>query len=135
MISVSERNGADGPQSEDERSVSTTLDYQLPFHVDQVWNMLPYAVPRSKGASNQGNPVPGGGYRYTFSTGMSLLTYGFNVYIDLFPNPHGTHMRVTPTMKFGLVDWGEGREVAASLHYHLSNMLQIQSNQGRGPVR
>ena len=115
--------------------MAKAFDYQLPFHINQVWNMLPYAVPRTKGASNQGNLVPGGGYRYTFSTGMSLLTYGLHVYIDLFPHPQGTHMRVAPNMKFGIADWGEGREVAASLHYHLSNMLQIQSNPGHGQGR
>lgn len=114
------------------RSVADSFDYQLPFHMNQVWNMLPHAVQRTKGSSNQGNPLPGGGYRYTFSTGMSLLTYGFNVYIDLFPHPQGTHMRVSPSMKFGIVDWGEGREVAASLHDHLFNMLRLQGGQG-GP--
>ncbi|ADH65462.1 Uncharacterised protein [Nocardiopsis dassonvillei] len=31
--------------------------------------------------------MPGAGYRYAFSTGMSLLTRGFNVYVDLFPIP------------------------------------------------
>jgi hypothetical protein len=112
--------------------VATTFDYQLPFHIDQVWNMLPHSVSRTKGASGPGNPVPGAGYRYAFSTGMSLLTWGFNVYVDLFPHPRGTHMRVTPSMKFGIVDWGEGSEVAASLHHHLGNMLQIQVNQGYG---
>lgn len=115
--------------------MATTFDYQLPFHINQVWNMLPYSVPRAKGASNPGNPVPGGGYRYAFSTGMSLLTWGFDVYIDLFPHPQGTHMMVTPNMKLGLIDWGEGREVATSLHYHLTNMLHIQSSQGHGQGR
>lgn len=112
--------------------MSGTIDYQLPFPMDQVWNMLPHAVQRTKGASNQGNPLPGGGYRYTFSTGFNLLSYGQNVYIDLSPHPQGTHMRVSTNLKFGLIDWGEGREIAASLFFHLSNMLQLQGGQG-GP--
>ncbi|WP_306369029.1 hypothetical protein, partial [Nocardiopsis sp. CC223A] len=107
-------------------------DYQLPFHMNQVWSMLPHAVRRTRGASNQGNPLPGG-YRYTFSTGFTMLTYGQNVYVDLFPHPQGTHMRVSPKLKFGLTDWGEGREIAASLHDHLLNMLRHQGGRAPGP--
>ncbi|CAL9514074.1 hypothetical protein SUDANB121_03718 [Nocardiopsis dassonvillei] len=112
--------------------MASSYDYQLPFHMNQVWNMLPHAVRRTRGASNQGNPMPGGGYRYTFSTGFNMLTYGQNVYIDLSPHPQGTHMRVSPNLKFGLVDWGEGREIAASLYDHLLNMLRHQGGQAPG---
>ncbi|MFL1429776.1 MULTISPECIES: hypothetical protein [unclassified Nocardiopsis] len=113
--------------------MANSYDYQLPFHIDQVWGMLPHAVRRAKGASNQGNPLPDGGYRYTFSTSFSLLSYGQNVYIDLSPHPQGTHMRVAPNLKFGLFDWGEGSEIAASLFFHLSGMLQQQHGQVPGP--
>ncbi|MCY9783843.1 hypothetical protein KIK06_08060 [Nocardiopsis sp. EMB25] len=111
--------------------MATTYDYQLPFPMNQVWNTLPSAVHHTKKASNTGNPVPGG-YRYTFSTGISLRTFGFTVFVDLHPLPQGTHMRVTTSMNFGLIDWGEGRDIANELHLHLTNLLQTHNNHSQG---
>ncbi|MFI6574592.1 hypothetical protein ACIBFB_02235 [Nocardiopsis sp. NPDC050513] len=111
----------------------STFDYQLPFPPNQVWNTLPAAVQRTKKASGAGNPVPGGGYRYSFSTGMSWRTWGFTVFVDLYSLPQGTQIRVSPSMNLGLVDWGEGRDIANELHLHLTNLLQAQSGHGQGP--
>jgi hypothetical protein len=114
------------PEDDD---MAATYDYQLPFAQDQVWNMLPSAVQRCKKASSIGTPVAGG-YRYSFSTGMSLRTFGFTVFVDLYPQPHGTHMRVTTSMNFGLIDWGEGRDIANDLNFQLMSLLQAQGGQG-----
>ncbi|MEU0492644.1 hypothetical protein ABZ249_25735 [Nocardiopsis sp. NPDC006139] len=110
--------------------MASSYDYQLPFHINQVWDMLPHAVQRTRGSSTRGNPMPGGGYRYTFSTDFNLVSYGHNVYIELSPHPQGTNLRVTPKLKFGLVDF-EGSDIAASLRDHLFNMLRHQG--GRPP--
>lgn len=113
--------------------MAATHDYQLPYAPNHVWNTLPAAVQRSRKASSRGNPVPGGGYRYSYSTGMSLLTWGFSVFVELHPTPQGTHLRISPKMNFGIFDWGEGREIANDLHFTLMQTLQAAPGQGPGP--
>ncbi|WP_116246713.1 hypothetical protein [Nocardiopsis sp. FIRDI 009] len=105
--------------------MTATHDYRLPFPPNQVWNTLPSAVQHTKKATGPGNPTPDG-RRYTFSTRISLRTFGFTVFVDLHPLPQGTHMRVSTSMNFGLIDWGEGRDIANELHLHLTNLLQAQ---------
>lgn len=112
--------------------MASSYDYQFPFHMNQVWEMLPHAVQRTRGSSSRGNPMPGGGYRYRFSTSFNLISYGHDVYIELSPHPQGTNLRVTPKLKFGLVDF-EGSDIAASLRDHLFNMLRSQYGQAPGP--
>lgn len=111
--------------------INKVFDYQLPFHPEGVWNTLPYAVQRTKNASSIGQAVTGG-YRYAFSTGMTLVTFGFTVFVDLYPTEQGTHMRVNAKMNFGLVDWGEGRRIADDLNRHLMALLSWQADQGYG---
>ncbi|RKS08932.1 hypothetical protein DFP74_4658 [Nocardiopsis sp. Huas11] len=113
--------------------MAATHDFQIPYSLNHVWNSLPAAVQRCTRASGRGNPVPGGGYRYSFSTGMNMLTWGFTVFVDLQPLPQGTNLRISPKMNFGLFDWGEGREVATELHHHLMQTLQAQPGPGQGP--
>ncbi|WP_304454959.1 hypothetical protein [Nocardiopsis sp. YSL2] len=108
-------------------------DFQLPYAPNHVWNTLPAAVRCCTRASSVGNPVPGGGYRYSFSTGMSLLTWGFSVFVELYPLPQGTHLRISPKMNFGFFDWGEGRKIADELHFHLTQALQALPGQGPAP--
>ncbi|MFE3456245.1 hypothetical protein ACFXKD_01785 [Nocardiopsis aegyptia] len=112
--------------------MAATHDFQIPYSLNHVWNSLPAAVQRCTRASGRGNPVPGGGYRYSFSTGMSMLTWGFSVFVDLHPLPQGTNLRISPKMNFGVFDWGEGREVATELHHHL--MQTLQASPGAGPA-
>lgn len=111
--------------------MSAFYDYQVPYPVDQVWGALPYAVHYTKHASG-GNPMPDS-YRFVFSTGMTLLTFGFQMFVDLYPQYEaGTHMRVTANMHFGLVDWGEGRRVADNVYSNLMYALNYGGDPGYG---
>jgi hypothetical protein len=113
--------------------MAATHDFQIPYSLNHVWNCLPAAVQRCTRASGRGNPVPGGGYRYSFSTPMSLITWGFSVFVDLHPLPQGTNLRISPKMNFGVYDWGEGREIATELHHHLMQTLQASAGAGTAP--
>lgn len=42
------------------------------------------------------------------STGITWLTFGQNIWVQLEPVPEGTRLTLRTTLKFGLVDWGEG---------------------------
>lgn len=113
-----------------------THDFPLHYPVDRVWAALPHAVQQVRSAA-PGNPVPSGGYRFTFSTRMSMLTYGQQVFVDLYPqHPQhgpGTHMRVSTNLNFGLVDWGEGSRIATELHTAVMRVLAWWDNQPPHP--
>lgn len=99
-----------------------THEFPLNYPVDWVWAALPHAVQQVRSAV-PGRPVQG--YRYTFSTRMSMLTYGQQVFVDLYPHQHGptTHLRITTNMNFGIVDWGEGANIARELYAALGRVL------------
>lgn len=105
--------------------MAASHDFSLPYPVDWVWAALPHAVPQVSSAT-PGRPVPGG-YRFSFSTGMTIWTFGQQVFVDLFPqHPQhgtGTHVRVSTNLNFGLVDWGEGSRIAGELHGALMRVL------------
>lgn len=49
-----------------------------------------------------------------FRTGITVLTWGQVIRVRLEPVPEGTGVTVSTSMKFGLIDWGEGKSLCHS---------------------
>ncbi|HEV7975287.1 hypothetical protein [Amycolatopsis sp.] len=83
----------------------TTVQALFPAPPEAIWQALPAAV---TGKTPFYNSQQG---TVSFSTSMSLLTWGQNVVVQLSPGPQGTMVTVNSNMKFGLFDWGEGKRI------------------------
>lgn len=86
-----------------------SIHHVFPAPPASVWQALPRAVSEVKGETpfydQNGGSV-------TFSTKLSFLTWGQTVKAQISPTDDGrTSVEVHTRLKFGLVDWGEGKKI------------------------
>ncbi|UMP05764.1 hypothetical protein [Amycolatopsis sp. EV170708-02-1] len=74
-----------------------------------MWQALPNGVAAVKGK----NPFYDAAAGYvTFSTSMGLFSYGQTVTVKVERTTEGSGLAIQTSLKFGFVDWGEGKRIA-----------------------
>ncbi|GAB3718068.1 hypothetical protein GCM10027598_29380 [Amycolatopsis oliviviridis] len=86
-----------------------TVHERFPLPPDALWQALPNGVTAVKGK----NPFYDAAAGYvTFSTSMGLFSYGQTVTVKVERTPEGSGLAIQTSLKFGFVDWGEGKRIA-----------------------
>ncbi|MFC3454719.1 hypothetical protein [Amycolatopsis speibonae] len=82
---------------------------RFPLPPEALWQALQSGVTAVKGK----NPYYDAAAGYvTFSTSMGLFSYGQTVTVKVERTPEGSGLAIQTSLKFGFVDWGEGKRIA-----------------------
>ncbi|WP_211718258.1 hypothetical protein [Nocardiopsis sp. MG754419] len=84
------------------------LSHVFPAPPTAVWQALPAGTWALKGTSPRYDQYSG---TLDFRTGVTFLSWGQTVRVQISPVPEGTRVRVRTAMIFGLYDWGEGKSL------------------------
>lgn len=101
-------------------AMAKTYRQLMLYPIDEVWRRLPDAVML---LANSDMGQSSDRYHLHFSTGASLRSWGQHVDVDLRPQGPGTQVVVTTRLKLGLIDWGEGGDLADQLFATVERMF------------
>ena len=87
----------------------TTVQQTFPVPPQALWNALPAGVAAIRGQGPFYDPQRG---YVSCRTGMTMLSWGQEITATVAPSAGGATLTVLTKLKFGLVDWGEGKRLA-----------------------
>lgn len=84
----------------------------LPVPPERLWAVIPAGVQSAGGRNPHLLPAP---WTLAFETGATWRSWGQRITVTLYrdPNGHGSVLTIATKLKFGLLDWGEGKTIAA----------------------
>ncbi|OZM70577.1 hypothetical protein CFN78_24550 [Amycolatopsis antarctica] len=85
-------------------------DLQFPFPAppEAVWNALPAGVDAVRGHGPHYDAQRG---LLSTRTGTTWRSWGQEIVAQVSPAPGGSTLTVRTSLKFGVVDWGEGKKL------------------------
>lgn len=104
--------GGPAPAVADRRVASrlmATVHERFPVPPEALWQALPNGVDAVKGQVPYYDAAAG---YVTFSTKLGFFSYGQTVTVKVERTTEGSGLAIQTSLKFGFVDWGEGKRIA-----------------------